>query len=96
MSTINPAQFRRNSTSSGSVSSVSIEDLPTYDLNKVKTDQNGGISKGGVAVPFPWRVHEMLEAVEKEGLQHIVAFLPHGRAFKVFQPKLFVELIMPR
>lgn len=54
------------------------------------------IAKGGVACPFPWRVHHMLQAAEKEGLQDIVSWQPHGRAFLVRKPKEFVEKILPR
>jgi hypothetical protein len=68
---------------------------PAMDLNKV-SDETGNIAKGGVACPFPWRVHECLEAVEREGLSHIISWQPHGRAFTVHQPKLFVELILTR
>jgi hypothetical protein len=54
------------------------------------------VAKGGVACPFPWRVHDMLEAVEKEGLDHIVSWCPHGQAFTVWKPKEFVDKILAR
>ena len=52
--------------------------------------------KGGVAVPFPLKLHELLEKVEEEGQQHIVSWQPHGRAFVVREPKTFVADLMPR
>ena len=52
--------------------------------------------KGGVAVPFPLKLHELLEKVEEDGLQHIVSWQPHGRAFVVREPKAFVADLMPR
>ncbi len=52
--------------------------------------------KGGVAVPFPLKLHELLEKVDEEGLQHIVSWQPHGRAFVVREPKTFVADLMPR
>lgn len=52
--------------------------------------------KNGVSKTFPWKCHEMLSAVEMEGLQHVVSWCPHGRAFKVFNRSLFTELILPR
>ena len=74
-----------------------LKDLPLYNLSKMK-DENGVACtpKGGVACPFPWRLHECLEAVEREGLDHIVSWQPHGRAFTVHLPDKFVELVLPR
>lgn len=54
------------------------------------------IAKGGVACPFPWRLHEMLEAVEHEGWSDIVSWQPHGRSFKVHNSKSFVEKVLKR
>jgi hypothetical protein len=54
------------------------------------------IAKGGVAVPFPWKVHKMLVAVVEEGLEDVVSWQPHGRSFTVHKPKIFVEKIMSR
>ena len=76
---------------------IELKDLPVYSLCNMK-DENGVACapKGGVACPFPWRLHECLEAVEKEGLEHIVSWAPHGRAFTVHHPDKFVELVLPR
>jgi hypothetical protein len=52
--------------------------------------------RGGVVVPFPVKLCNMLKGVEQEGLEHIVSWQPHGRCFMVHQPKEFVEDIMPR
>jgi HSF-type DNA-binding len=54
------------------------------------------IAKGGVARPFPWRLHDMLDAAIEEGLTDVVAWQPHGRAFTVYKPKEFVDHIMTR
>ena len=51
--------------------------------------------KGGVSVPFPEKLHQMFDAVEKNNLQHIVSWQPHGRAFVVHKPKEFVKIILP-
>lgn len=37
----------------------------------------------------------MLENVEKHGNQHIVSWLEHGRGFKVYRPKAFMQKIVP-
>jgi hypothetical protein len=52
--------------------------------------------RGGVVVPFPVKLYNMLKGVEQEGLEHIVSWQPHGRCFIVHKPKEFVEEIMPR
>ncbi|KAL7571130.1 hypothetical protein ACA910_014736 [Epithemia clementina (nom. ined.)] len=90
----NNKQQRRSGTKAAA---VDVSSLPSYNLDKITSDGNGEpIAKGGVSCPFPWRLHECLDAVEKEGLQHIVSWQPHGRSFTVYQPKKFVELVMPR
>jgi hypothetical protein len=38
----------------------------------------------------------MLQAAKQEGLEHIVSWQPHGRAFMVRNPSEFVEKILPR
>jgi hypothetical protein len=52
--------------------------------------------RGGVVVPFPVKLYAMLEGVEKEGLEHVVAWQPHGRCFIVHKSKEFVDHVMPR
>jgi HSF-type DNA-binding len=51
---------------------------------------------GGVTQPFPEKLHEMLSAVEGTEHEHIVSWLPHGRAFIVRKPKEFTDVIMPK
>ena len=53
-------------------------------------------SRGGVAVPFPQKLHEMLEVSTMEGLSDVVSFFPHGRAFGIHKPRRFVQEVMPR
>jgi hypothetical protein len=50
-------------------------------------------ARGGVTTPFPLRLHDMLENVEKDGYDHVVSWQPHGRCFVVHKPKEFVELL---
>ena len=51
------------------------------------------VSKGGVAIPFPIKLHNMLEHIEsiEPELSHIISWQPHGRCFIVHEPKLFSE-----
>lgn len=53
-------------------------------------------AKGGVVVPFPVKLHSMLDAIERDGYAHIVSWQPHGRCFVVHKPKEFVSHIMPK
>ena len=53
-------------------------------------------NRGGVVIPFPEKLHQMLDYAEKEGLSHIVSFFPHGRAFAIHKPSQFVSDIMPK
>ena len=43
---------------------------------------------------FPLKLHCILEESEAAGLGHIISWQPHGRAFKIHNPKLFAEQIM--
>ena len=52
--------------------------------------------RGGVAVPFPEKLHYMLSCMDEEETDDIVNWQPHGRCFTVHKPKEFVEDIMPR
>jgi hypothetical protein len=52
--------------------------------------------RGGVAVPFPEKLHYMLSCMDEEATADIVNWQPHGRCFTVHKPKEFVEDIMPR
>jgi hypothetical protein len=59
--------------------------LPTFSRSKRKT-------AGGVVVPFPEKVHNMLsENTEHSADPSIVSWLPHGRAFKIHKPALFAQ-----
>ena len=52
--------------------------------------------RGGVLVPFPEKLYLMLAGVQKDGLEDVVSWQPHGRCFAVHQPQRFVEEVMPR
>jgi hypothetical protein len=50
-------------------------------------------ARGGVTTPFPLKLHEMLDTVRADGMEHIVSWQPHGRCFVVHKTKEFVELL---
>lgn len=47
-------------------------------------------------VPFPWRLHQMLEAIDQVGDSSIVSWLPDGQHFQVHNPQLFVQKVIPK
>jgi hypothetical protein len=52
--------------------------------------------RGGVAVAFPVKLHEILDQVESDGFADIISWQPHGRCFMIHKPKEFVDFVMPR
>lgn len=46
--------------------------------------------------PFPFKLHLILTEIEKDGKDHIISWLPHGRAFAVHKQGLFQADIMPK
>ena len=61
--------------------------------NDVEVERKHVPARGGVITPFPLKLHAMLEAVEQEGLSHIVSWQPHGRCFVVRDAKAFVPIL---
>lgn len=58
--------------------------------------ENNALTRGRSTLPFPWKLHEMLTGADAEGYADIVSWLPDSNAFRVHQPKAFVEKVMPR
>lgn len=56
---------------------------------------NPPIARGGVRCPFPLKLHEMLDEIEKDGYASVISWQPHGRSFVVHKPKEFVRHVMP-
>jgi hypothetical protein len=75
-----------------------VHDPPETDLNASNNTlkKHRGGHRGGVAVPFPEKLHYMLSRMDQEGTTNVVAWQGHGRCFIVKKPKEFVEEIMPR
>jgi hypothetical protein len=63
---------------------------PTLDPNLIKYK-----AKGGVIVPFPFKLHKILDKVESDGLANIVSWVSHGQCVCVHKPNEFVNHIMP-
>ena len=45
---------------------------------------------------FPNKLHIILERSEVDGYSNIISWLPHGRAFEIYDQALFLETIMPK
>lgn len=50
---------------------------------------------GQVNVLFPWKLHDMLKTSVAADKESVVAWLPHGKAFKVYNVPEFVAGILP-
>jgi hypothetical protein len=63
--------------------------------NEIKTVAgNTGESNSGEE-SFPYKLHYMLTELEKDGMDDIVSWQPHGRCFLVHKQKAFVEKVLP-
>ena len=49
----------------------------------------------GVDRNFPVKLHYMLSELERDGLDHIASWQPHGRCFLVHKQKEFTQCILP-
>jgi hypothetical protein len=49
--------------------------------------------RGGVTTPFPLKLHEMLEAIQQDGLEDVISWQPHGRCFILRKPKEFIRML---
>jgi len=54
------------------------------------------LSRKGVTVPFPVKLHQLIEHAEAEGLTDIVGWQPHGRCFVIRDPEAFSNTLLPR
>ncbi len=56
--------------------------------------QSFNMSSGGEQ-NFPVKLHYMLNELEKDGMDDIVSWQPHGRCFLVHKQQQFVEQVLP-
>jgi hypothetical protein len=67
-----------------------------YDTQMPMASTMMGNPQGNRGFQFPFKLHEMLAVVKAEGKEAILSWQPHGRAFRVHNRELFIEVIMPR
>ena len=65
------------------------------DRDRTESAKIDVMSELSTRYEFPRMLYDMLEAVTKDKQEHIVSWMPHGRAFKVHNPQAFEEQIMP-
>jgi hypothetical protein len=61
--------------------SIEWQNKPRKNLSKLK-------------LPFPWKLHQLLDDLECEGRQDIASWLPGGRSFRIHNPEAFSKDIM--
>lgn len=77
------------------VSTPDISDYTDHSRDAVASNNNAYASGYGTASkepPFPVKLHKMLGSPE---FRDIIAWLPHGRAWRVLQPKALEEKVIP-
>lgn len=48
-----------------------------------------------LSLSFPFKLQAMLDQLESLGKTDVISWLPHGRAFRVHRPEIFVRDLMP-
>ena len=60
---------------------------PSLQLSKNVVNHN---------IPFPWKLHELLDMAESDGFTNIVSWLPDQHSFRVHNVENFVNHVMKR
>jgi hypothetical protein len=70
---------------------------PHAALHSCRNDkvESRTIHKMGRVGKFPLKLHALLKDLKEQGRSDIAAFLPHGRAFVIFNTAEFAKSIMP-
>ena len=53
-------------------------------------------SVGYIAVPFPWKLHELLTDAANDNTESIVSWLPQNNGFKIHDKEAFEKTVMPK
>jgi hypothetical protein len=72
-----------------------LEPLAEANLSEMQVKRQRG-PRGGVAVAFPEKLHEMLSRMDEESTNNIISWQPHGRCFLIHKKKDFVNQVMTR
>jgi len=69
--------------------------VPEQEPDEEQDQDGNGRKKYQRAAVFPDKLHDMLDHVEREGLEHIASWEMDGRAFKVHKINSFMKEVMP-
>ena len=64
--------------------------------SKRKTNSNSNQPQPSAAIPFPWKLHRILDDADAKGFNDIISWVPSENGFKVHKTKQFDEEIMPK
>jgi len=69
-----------------------------HDYSMVNNTEKPLVTKGGVRVPFPVKLFQMLQHIDlhEPELSYIISWQPHGRCFITHDPLKMDELLLPR
>eukprot|EP00521_Asterionellopsis_glacialis_P012828 CAMPEP_0195307842 /NCGR_PEP_ID=MMETSP0707-20130614/37917_1 /TAXON_ID=33640 /ORGANISM="Asterionellopsis glacialis, Strain CCMP134" /LENGTH=390 /DNA_ID=CAMNT_0040372095 /DNA_START=210 /DNA_END=1382 /DNA_ORIENTATION=+ len=69
------------------------DDLEVED-EEPKVEGSRKRRRGNLTESFPYKLHLVLDEIESEGLESIISWQPHGRAFSIHKPKEFESTIL--
>lgn len=67
-------------------------DVPPEEVGSEEVKPHAPLSHDA----FPMKLHRLLEQIEQDGYGSIISWQPHGRAFLIRDPSLFLQVILPR
>jgi len=68
------------------------------DTTKIKRGDNSKSrqQQPTASIPFPWKLHRILDDADAKGFNDVVSWVPSQNGFKVYKTKTFDEDIMPK
>jgi HSF-type DNA-binding len=74
---------------------ANIQDVDVKDLILKSPSSEPARNNHAVVASFPEILHYMLNEIKRDGLDHIVSWLPHGRCIMVHKQKEFEHDVIP-
>jgi hypothetical protein len=78
-----------------------VNEIDDSSFKSILDDQDGSVrvhSGSGFrfVVPFPWRLHQILDDMDKLGNSSIISWKADGRKFRVINPTLLMTKVIPK
>ena len=86
---------RKNSYSSD-LEKAGLDGGSNHSLTKKTKRTTMPSSQPTAAIPFPWKLHRILDDADAKGFNDIISWVPSENGFKVHKTKQFDEEIMPK